>query len=115
MMSRSLFAAVLMATCTFVVRADAVGCGGVSLGGRVGEKAGGRKGSACRMIFWGPPAYALVCNTHPEPRKGTVRIAGDWKSARTMFGEGVTFVDGALAFDMPPLGVAIVKLENDAK
>ena len=70
-----------------------------------------------RVRTWrdGSAAYALVCNTHPEPRKGKVRIEGDWKSARSVFGEGVTFVGGALALDMPNLGVAIVKLENACK
>ena len=52
----------------------------------------------------------LVCNTHPERRKGIVRIEGDWRSAKPVFGGGVMFKNGALALDMSPIGVAIVKL-----
>lgn len=70
-----------------------------------------------RVRTWrdGAAAYALVCNTHPEPRKGTVRIEGDWTSGRIVFGEGAVFADDAIAIDMPSLGVAIVKLENGTR
>ena len=70
-----------------------------------------------RVRTWrdGAAAYALVCNTHPEPRKGIVRIEGDWTSGRVVFGEGAVFADDAIALDMPSLGVAIVKLENGAR
>ena len=54
--------------------------------------------------------FVLVCNTHPERRKGIVRIEGDWRSAKPVFGGGVMFKNGALALDMSPIGVAIVKL-----
>ena len=69
-----------------------------------------------RVRTWrdGDAVYALVCNSRPEPRTGTVRIEGRWASARTVFGEGVTFADGALSLDMPNLGVAIVRLERVA-
>ena len=60
----------------------------------------------------GDAAYALVCNTHPEPRTGTVRIAGGWKSAKPVFGGGVSLKDGTLTLDMPNFAVAIVKLEK---
>ena len=57
-------------------------------------------------------AYALVCNTHPERRVGEVRIEGGWKRCKTLFGGGISLKDGALSLDMPPIGVAIVKLEK---
>ena len=60
----------------------------------------------------GDAAYALVCNTHPEPRKGTIRIAGVWKSAKPVWGEGVSFADGTLELDMPNFGVAIIKVKK---
>ena len=69
-----------------------------------------------RVRTWhdGGAVYALVCNTHPESRTGTVRIGkGGWKSARPVFGEGVAFNGDALALDMQPLAVAIMRLEKD--
>ena len=60
----------------------------------------------------GGAVYALVCNTHPEPRTGTVRVEGGWKSAKPVFGGGVSLKDGALVLDMPNFGVSIVKLEE---
>ena len=67
-----------------------------------------------RVRTWrdGDAAYALVCNTHPEHRRGAVRINGEWRAASSVFGECVTFVDDALVLDMPPLGIAIVKLKR---
>ena len=58
----------------------------------------------------GEDVYALVCNTHPEPRKGVVCIDGKYSTCKTGFGGGVTLKDGALSLDMEPFGVAIVKL-----
>jgi hypothetical protein len=54
----------------------------------------------------------LVCNTHPERRTGEVRIEGDWKRCKTLFGGGTTLKEGVLSLDMMPIGVAIVKLER---
>ena len=70
--------------------------------------------SRVRVRTWrdGDVAYALVCNSHPEPRKGAVRIEGDWRLGKVVFGRGAVFVDDALALDMPSLGVAIVRLEK---
>lgn len=67
-----------------------------------------------RVRTWrdGDAAYALVCNTHPEPRRGAVRIEGGWRAASSVFGECATFVDDALVLDMPSLGIAIVKLKR---
>lgn len=70
--------------------------------------------SRVRVRTWrdGDVAYALVCNSHPEPRKGAVRIEGDWRLGKVVFGKGIVFSDDALALDMPSLGVAIVRLEK---
>ena len=67
-----------------------------------------------RVRTWqrGDVAYALVCNTHPERRTGEVRVEGAWKQCKVGFGGGVSLKDGALSLDMPPIGVAIVKLEK---
>lgn len=65
-----------------------------------------------RVRTWrdGDAAYALVCNTHPERRKGAVRIDGAWSSCGPVMGEGVKLDGGALKLDMEPLGVTIVRL-----
>jgi hypothetical protein len=67
-----------------------------------------------RVRTWrhGEGAYALVCNTHPERRDGEVRIEGGWKRCKALFGGGISIKEGALSLDMPPIGVAIVKLEK---
>ena len=67
-----------------------------------------------RVRTWrhGDGAYVLVCNTHPERRTGEVRIDGNWKRCKALFGGGVTLKDCALSLDMAPIGVAIVKLEK---
>ena len=65
-----------------------------------------------RVRTWrdGADVYALVCNTHPEPRTGMVRIEGDYSICKIVFGGGVSSNGGALALAMEPFGVAIVKL-----
>ena len=65
-----------------------------------------------RVRTWrdGADVYALVCNTHPEPRTGMVRIEGDYSICKIVFGGGVSSNGGALVLDMEPFGVAIVKL-----
>ena len=70
------------------------------------------KSDRVRVRTWqrGDVAYVLICNTHPERRMGEVRIEGSWKQCKVGFGGGVALKDGALSLDMPPLGVAIVKL-----
>lgn len=56
--------------------------------------------------------FALVCNTHPERRKGFVSIPGEWKSCTPVFGRGVALAeDGRLKLDMPDLASAIVELK----
>ena len=67
-----------------------------------------------RVRTWqrGGVAYVLVCNTHPERRAGEVRVEGSWKQCKALFGGGVALKDGMLSLDMPPIGVAIVKLEK---
>ena len=67
-----------------------------------------------RVRTWqrGDVAYVLVCNTHPERRTGEVRIEGAWKQCKVGFGGGVSLKDGMLSLDMPPIGVAIVKLDK---
>ena len=67
-----------------------------------------------RVRTWrhGEGAYVLVCNTHPERRTGEVRVEGSWKRCKSLFGSGISLNDGALSLDMPPIGVAIVKLEK---
>ena len=57
-------------------------------------------------------AYVLVCNTHPGRRMGEVRIEGNWKRCKALFGGGVTLKYGALLLNMAPIGVTIVKLEK---
>ena len=67
-----------------------------------------------RVRTWrhGEGAYVLVCNTHPGRRTGEVRIEGNWKRCKALFGGGVTLKYGALSLNMEPIGVTIVKLEK---
>lgn len=54
--------------------------------------------------------YALVCNTHPEERKGVLQIEGTWSDCSSIMGEGVKLSGKFLKLDMAPLGVAMVRL-----
>ena len=54
--------------------------------------------------------YALVCNTHPEERKGVLQIEGAWSDCSSIMGEGVKLSGKFLKLDMAPLGVAMVRL-----
>jgi hypothetical protein len=65
-----------------------------------------------RVRTWrdGAAVYVLVCNTHPEPRTGTVLVEGGFSSCRAEFGGGVALKNGTLSLDMEPFGVTIVRL-----
>lgn len=66
-----------------------------------------------RVRTWrdGDSAYVLICNTHPEMRKGNVVIDGAWKTSELVFGNGVKLENGRLSLDMNPIEVAIIRLK----
>ena len=57
---------------------------------------------------------------HAEPTqnektvmKNTAKAIGSgWRRCKTLLGSGIYLKYGALSLDMPPIGVAIVKLEK---
>ena len=45
--------------------------------------------------------------------KNTAKAIGSgWRRCKTLLGSGIYLKYGALSLDMPPIGVAIVKLEK---
>lgn len=59
--------------------------------------------------------YVLVTATHPEAVKGDIELPGVGAKAETLLGEGVAARDGGLTVDLPPFGVALVRLTRMSK
>ena len=59
--------------------------------------------------------YVLACNTSRSPLKASLRLAGRLGSPACLLGGGASSPEpGALALDMPPMGVTLVSLDVNA-
>lgn len=73
------------------------------------------KDLTARAFLHGGRAYVVACNLTWKRRAATLTLEGAWRNPRTEVGAPAGLKDGGkLELDLPPIGVSVIRLEQDS-